>query len=126
MEKEHLLRFINEGKMFGIQLNDEESDHVGWIGVTKKSVNQRVFDLHANEPDSPIYKEEKLNMEKPYWVRVAELPRDVHEGDSYPLNEHYRRNDVYRFYNIYEVEEFLQTLGFKLSDLKWFREIDHD
>lgn len=126
MNKEHLLKFINEGKKFGIQLSDAESDYVGWICVTKKSFNQRVFDLHANEPDSMPYKEEKINMERPYWARVAELRRDIHEGDEYPLNEHYRRNEVFRFHNIYEVEDFLKTFGYELSDLKWFVDIDHD
>lgn len=126
MKKEHLVNFINEGKKFGIQLSNVESDIVGWLAVGKAFVNQRLLDLHADEQDSKEYKLQKLIMEKPFYIRVAELPRNVYDGDSFPSNEDYRRNDVYRFYNIYEVEEFLQTLGYELTDLKWYREIEHD
>jgi hypothetical protein len=126
MIKAHLIDFINKGKKFGIQLSNADSDFVGWVSVEMALVNQRIFDLLADEPDSKEYKVQKLNLEKPFCLRVAELPRDIHEGDSYPLNEHYRRNDVYRFYNIYEVEDFLQTFGYELTDLKWYVDIDHD
>ena len=63
MKKEHLVKFINEGKMFGIQLSPADSKVMGWIAVAKYSINQRVFDVLANDPDSPVYKKEKIKME---------------------------------------------------------------
>jgi hypothetical protein len=126
MKKEHLVKFINEGKKFGIQLSPADSNYMGWIAVAKYSINQRVFDVLANDPDSPVFKKEKLKMEKPFWARVIELRRDVYESNSDPLDEHYRRNDFYTFYNIYEVEEFLQTLGYEITDLKWLADIEHN
>jgi hypothetical protein len=73
----------------------------------------------ADEPESREYKAQKLTWEKPYCIRIAELRKDIHEGDTWPLNEHYRCNDIYRFYNLFEVEEFLQSFGKDITDLKW-------
>jgi hypothetical protein len=118
MKKEHAVEFINRGKLLGAQL-DAGDDYIGWFTVTKLFVNQRLLDLHANDPDSPVYKAEKLTLEKPYWIHVQELRSEVYESDIYPTNEDYRRNDNYRFYNLYEVEGFLQLLGKDFTDLKW-------
>jgi hypothetical protein len=124
MKKEHAVDFINRGKMPGAQL-DAGPDYIGWINVKKLFVNQRLFDLHADDYDSPIYKAEKLTWEKPYRTHVQELRRDVYESDVYSANEDYRRNDVYRFYNLYEVEEFLQGFGKEFTDLKWPQDYTH-
>jgi hypothetical protein len=124
MKKEHAVDFINRGKMLGTQL-DAGPNYIGWINVKKLFVNQRVFDLLADDYDSPIYKVEKLTWEKPYWIHVQELRRNVYESDVYPANEDYRRNDVYRFYNLYEVEEFLQSFGKEFTDLKWPQDYTH-
>jgi hypothetical protein len=118
MKKEHAVQFINKGKMLGAQL-DAGADHIGWVNVRKLFVNQRLLDIHANDTDSPVYKAEKLTWEKPYCIHIQELRRDVYEGDVWPKNDDYRRNDNYRFYNLYEVEEFLQSLGIGFTDLKW-------
>jgi len=125
IEKEHVIEFLNKGKMFGIQLSPSDPKYIGWIAMAKYAIKQRVFDVLANEPDSPVYKKEKLKKEKPFWVRVAELRRDVYENDSDPLDKDYKRNDLYTFSNINEVEELLRTLGYNLTDLKWLTDIEH-
>ena len=126
MKKEHLIDFLNKGKLFGVQFNSADSNYIGWIEVTKNFANQRILDLFADEPNSLEYKTHKLNLEKPFYVRVAELLSDVYERKSDPLDKHYKRNDVYRFYNIYEVEEFLQIFEKELTDLMWYADFKHD
>ncbi|OQP53624.1 hypothetical protein [Niastella populi] len=118
MKKEHAIQFINKGKLLGAQL-DSGPDYIGWLSVTKQTANQRLLDLYVNDPHSPEFRKEKLIWEKPYCIHVQELRRDVYESDIWPTNEDYRRNDIYRLYNLYEVEEVLHRFGKEFNDLKW-------
>jgi hypothetical protein len=118
MKKEDAILFINSGKILGAQL-DSGPDYIGWLSVTKQFANQRLLDIYVNEPHSPVYMKEELIREKPYLIHVQELRRTVFESDVWPTNEDYRRNDIFRLYNLYEVEEILQSLGKEFTDLKW-------
>lgn len=124
MKKEDAIQFINRGKILGDQLHSGP-DYIGWLTITKQFANQRLLDLYVNEPHSPVYIKEKLIRDKPYLILVQELRRTVYESDRWPANEDYRRNDIYRLYNLYEAEEVLQSFGKEFTDLKWPSDYTH-
>jgi hypothetical protein len=126
MTIEHIHMHLNKGKVLGIQYEPPDARYVGWISIEKQAYNPKILQLYSNEPDSYHFKEQKKIEEKPYLARICEISRTALEGENHPRSEDYKRNDVYRFHNLFDIEEFLQPLGYSFSDLKWYSDILHD
>ena len=107
MLKDYLFRYLNYGKTFGVELETNDENYLGYVTITKMLVKTKVFELFKNEPDSPVLKEQILNKEKPFVVRICEFRADLLERNSYGTNEDYQRNEIFRFADLLEVGSFL-------------------
>jgi hypothetical protein len=61
---------------------------------------------------------------EPYRVNVAQVTREVFDGDKFPGNEDYLLNVTYPFGSLDDVEKFLKDLGYDLADIKWRADFD--
>lgn len=124
MTKEQIVQYIEAGKVLGVQLELKDDKLIGWISVEKLSFNEKLFVLQ--DEDSHIYKEQIRIKQTPYFVRLAIISKEILDGDDYPLNEDYSKNEKHFFISIAEVENYIDSIGLMLENLKWYSDIIHD
>jgi hypothetical protein len=125
MTKERLEFYLNrQNSVFGF---NTESDNkiVGWIKLYKIiPISGSSFERFNAIAEPELIEEQiKINRE-PYRVNIAEVTRDVFDGDKFPGNEDYLLNETYSFSSLDDVESFLKELGYELANIKWGADID--
>jgi hypothetical protein len=60
----------------------------------------------------------------PYKIWIAELSKRIVDGDNFPGNEDYIKNENYSFNSLSEVEGFLKSNKASLAEFKWSSEVD--
>ena len=92
--------------------------------ISKQQPNDRYLSLLASGEEPHFVKEQELIRQKPYQLNVVELAIEAYENDRYEINEDYRVNDLYSFFDLDEVEVFLQRFGCTLTNIKWRADLD--
>jgi hypothetical protein len=125
MTKERLEFYLRREKsVFGF--NTENDDKiVGWIKLYKRSPLSGPSFAKFREVAEPEMVEEQMKITRePYRVNIAQVTREVFDGDKFPGNEDYLLNATYSFGTLDDVERFLKDLGYDLSNIKWGADVD--
>src|SRR6202012_929107 len=111
MTKEQLEFYLNRKNVFGYN-TENDVKIVGWIKLSKRFLIPRFFD-RFEESDNPRAYQEQLKIQRePYSVNIAQITRELFDGDKFPGNEDYLLNTTYTFSTLDDVESFLKELGY--------------
>ena len=123
MTKYQLEFYLNRENVFGF--NTENDDKiVGWIKLFKVFPIHGFFERLVDITDSEIFQKQLKIKNEPYRVNIAQMSREIFDGDRFPGNENYLLNVTYFFSTLNDVEVFLKELGYDLSNLKWGVDFD--
>lgn len=122
MEKERLEFYLNRDNSFGFNTKND-NDTIAWVILSKRFPMVRFFERFTEEDDPYVFKEQTRIRDNPYNVWIAELKKDIYDGDRFPVSEDYLLNESYSFPSLDEAENFLLSLGLRLSEIKWSSEI---
>ena len=125
MTKERLEFYLNRKKsVFGF--NTENDDKiVGWVKLFKRPPMSGLSFARFKEIAEPKMVEEQMKIKsEPYRVNIAQVTREIFDGDKFPDNEDYLLNVTYSFSTLDDVERFLKELGYDLADIKWGADFD--
>ena len=123
MNKERLEFYLNRKNIFGYNTKTD-SDNIAWVILSKRSPLVNFFERFS-EKDFPVqYKEQMKIKKEPYKIWIAELKRSVYEGDRFPINEDYLINETYNFSTLEDADNFLESLGLTISEIKWSCDIE--
>jgi hypothetical protein len=124
MTKERLEFYLNRQKsVFGF--NTENDDKiVGWIQLFKRFPTEGFFEKFAKIASPETLEEQMKIKREPYRVNIAQVTREVFDGDKFPGNEDYLLNVTYSFSTLDDVERFIKELGYDLANIKWGADFD--
>jgi hypothetical protein len=128
MDEDVIKNYLEAGHQLGIRisLDDYDYDYLGWILVSKLASNPRVLELLEGEDEEefPVLKEERRRAVTPFLIRDIELKRSVHESGDYETEADFRKKDMVWCSSLTEINDFLKTKGYRLTDLEDSRTID--
>ena len=124
MEREDLERYLERGYSLRFKKETSTDEYLGCILLSKQKPHDRYLSLLTPGEEPEFVAKQEMIRQMPYQVLVQELKREAHESDKYETNEDFRANECYRFADLDEVEEFVQSYGHRLENIKWRVEID--
>ena len=124
MKREDLEYFLKKGYELGFVKQTDDPQFLGWILLRRMKPNNRYLELLQAGEESEYVATQESYRRSPFQVLVQELDRDVHESDRYETNEDYRVNERHYFSSLDEVEEFVNSFGHTLENIKWLKEIN--
>jgi hypothetical protein len=104
----------------------DDFDYLGWVLIHKyKHIIIYEKEAYSNEEHYfRLIKKAEIQKKYPYYVRIIELRRDIHESGVYETGDDYRQNDCYDFSTLDEVEQFILELGYSFENIKDRWELD--
>jgi hypothetical protein len=122
MDKEQLLKYLDNKKTFGFNVLCKENN-IAWVILSKRFPVERFFERFQEIDNPELFAEQMKIKDQPYNVWVAEMKKDTYNSDQAPASEDYLINENYNFRTLGEVESFLATLNLDLANIKWSSEI---
>jgi len=124
MKREDLERYLERGDSLGFKIDTGTDEYLGLILLRKAKLHDRYLSLLSPDEEPEFVSEQESIRQNPYRVLIQELKREVHESDRNESAEDYRLNELHCFTNLDEVEEFVESYGQTLDNIKWRIEID--
>jgi hypothetical protein len=111
MNKQELEKKLANGTSYGFIKETDDDNYLGWVLITKLQPII-IYDKKSYDEEHYLHllKKQEAQKKYPYFVRIIELLRDVHESEVYATLD--------------EVEEFITELGYSFDNIKDRWEID--
>lgn len=125
MNRDELRKKLDSGESWGFIKKTDSDDYLGWILIAKlQPIIIYEKKAYSEEHYAYLIKKQEERKKHPYFVRIIELRKDVHESGVYETSEDYRQNDIYDFSTFDEVEQFIIKLGYVFKNIKDRWELD--
>lgn len=123
MEKDSLEYYLERGNSFGLNLASA-TNSVSWLLLSKRKPVSGFFERFNETDTGEIFSEQKKVRDEPYQIWVAEISKEIFDGDDFPKSEDYISNKSFSFSSLDKVETFLYSMKLSFFDLKWSAEVD--
>ena len=130
MNQEEVEQYLTNNFQLGFVKPTGSPDYLGWVLLTKMTPQYAIPNYDSLDPaeDADLIRELDARREyirqHPYFVRVVELNRAVHESGTYETEEDYRQKHKYYFATLDGVEAFFRAFGYSFATIKTGRDID--